>query len=758
MRDAAFLVAAALVAGLPGSAAADGESDRRSPSVAYVFPAGGARGTTVQVLAGGQNLRGASAAFVSGQGATATVQRWVRPLNPMQMQELRRRIAETLESRGPGRRAAAPAGAEAKPDPVELPDHPLLKDFDKRSPKELRDIAARFISPASRRQQNVQLAEQIEVDVAIDADAPPGEREIRFLTEGGLTNPLRFQVGTQPEIREDDPGDARAWHSATLEPPVVVNGQVLPGDSDRFAVRAKKGQRLVVDVAARRLVPFLADAVPGWFQAQASLSDSRGNEIAFDDDFRFDPDPVLCAEIPADGDYVLEIRDALWRGREDFVYRVTVGDEPFVTRIFPLGGRAGYPASVSIAGWNLGGASLALDTGPMGGPIRWTASRRGKWSSNAVPYGVDDLPECEEREDNGEERTAQPLALPVVVNGRIGRPGDADLYEFEGAAGAEVVAEVTARRLRSPLDSALTLTDAAGRAVAWNDDAPDAADGVLTHHADSYLRAKLPADGTYRLRLVDAQRQGGPEYAYRLRVSAPRPDFQVFASPSSLSVPLGRSVPFRVRVVRRDGFDGPVTLALGGAPAGFVLSGATVPAGKDTVRMTLTASAPFEGAVALNLLARTRAGEREIEHAVVPADDRMQAFAYRHLVPAEDLLAVVTGAKRGAVAADVVVDGPVRVPAGGFVEVRVRVHGRGVAPMLRLELEDPPPGVTMGDATTLADGLNFTLRAAATVAPGTADNLIVAVVAPGGRGGERRAVLGHLPAIPFEVVAPVPAR
>ena len=34
---------------------------------------------------------------------------------------------------------------------------------------------------------------------------------------------------------------------------------------------------------------------------------------------------------------------AIYRGREDFVYRITIGELPFVTSIFPLGGRAGEP-------------------------------------------------------------------------------------------------------------------------------------------------------------------------------------------------------------------------------------------------------------------------------------------------------------------------------------------------------------------------------------------------------------------------------
>jgi len=135
--------------------------------------------------------------------------------------------------------------------------------------------------------------------------------------------------------------------------PAVVNGQLVPrepdfvdwrakrftpGDADRYRFEARKGQRLVVAAAARQLVPYLADAVPGWFQATLTLFDARGSELAYDDDYGFHPDPVLFFEVPEGGQYVVEIEDAIYRGRADFVYRVTIGETPFITSILPLGG------------------------------------------------------------------------------------------------------------------------------------------------------------------------------------------------------------------------------------------------------------------------------------------------------------------------------------------------------------------------------------------------------------------------------------
>ena len=75
-------------------------------------------------------------------------------------------------------------------------------------------------------------------------------------------------------------------------------------------------------------------------------------EVAYDDDYRFKPDPVICYDVPKDGEYVFAIYDSIYRGREDFVYRITVGEQPFVTSIFPLGAR--WPTSSPPRSWRPG--------------------------------------------------------------------------------------------------------------------------------------------------------------------------------------------------------------------------------------------------------------------------------------------------------------------------------------------------------------------------------------------------------------------
>jgi hypothetical protein len=196
----------------------------------------------------------------------------------------------------------------------------------------------------------------------------------------------------------------------------------------------------------------------------------------------------------------------------------------------------------------------------------------------------------------------------------------------------------------SPLDSALILTDASGKKLIGNDDHEDKAAGLVTHHADSMLTTTLPADGTYYVHITDAQEKGGAAYAYRLRISPPMPDFELRAVPSSINIRAGATAAITVYAVRKDGFSGDIAVSLTAAPEGFTLSGPQLTADKESVDLTLKAPPTASRApITLRLSGRAQIDGREVVRKVVPADDMMQAFIYRHLVPAEDLEVAVLG-------------------------------------------------------------------------------------------------------------------
>ena len=785
--------------------AARGQSIGREPNVGYLYPAGARQGSTVQIVAGGQNLWGPTDVYVSGEGVRASVVRYMKPISNIQKEQrflLLKRMTEVRDKR------LKEAGVEPeaiekissrmsekwawlkkqkiKTEGVKLPDHYLLSDLDNKSLRELKHLRHHIFFPRYKRQLNRQLAETVLVEVKIDPDARPGDRELRIGTKRGLTNPVVFQVGQLPEVRELEPNDRaggpdlsripmlgrlpklrKLLEAEPLELPVLLNGQIMPGDVDRFCFRAKAGQEIVIEASARRLIPYLADAVPGWFQATLALCNADGEEVAFADDYRFDPDPVLFYRIPEDGEYELAIRDAIYRGRRDFVYRIAVGEQPFITQAFPLGGREGAEAFASIAGWNLTAKRLTLDTKPGAGWIRYASGRNAKLVSNSIRYAVDTLPEGGESEPNDTLTDARRIELPRIINGRIAKPGDLDVFRIAGEAGDRIVAEVSARRLNSPLDSLLRLTDASGKVLRWNDDHVLKEKhlhveglGLLTHHADSYLTAELPGKGTYYVQLSDAQHHGSDAHAYRLRITAPRPDFALRVTPSSLGMAPGAVAPICVYALRKDGFDGPIEIKAK-APSGFKVTGGPMPRGCNRLRMTVTAPPTSPGhPVALELEGIARIDGRTVSRPVGAADDVMQAFLYRHLLPARQIVVAVREQRWRVPPMEVAGLLPLQIPPGGSKQVLIKTRGHKWFRELLLKLDDPPAGLTLDEVSVVSEGLEFRLRAEKdAVKIGSTDNLIVEAFREytpkpkdGKTGKKRRYSAGFLPAIPIQIV------
>ena len=680
-----------------------------TPHAGYIYPAGGRTGATFECTIGGQFLNGPTAAFVSGSGVEAKVVEYYRPLNQGEFNKLRDELEQTT---------------------------------DKTRAAEIRQKMATFI----RRPVAPQLLETVRLQIAVSPNAAPGRREIRINTALGLTNPLAFQVGQLPEYTNPPakPADElsrvrpRPAEPVNIALPAVVNGQIISGVYDRYRFHAQAGQRLVISAAARQLIPYISDAVPGWFQATLALYDAAGKEVGYAGNYTFHQDPVLHYEVAHDGEYTLEIKDSIYRGREDFVYRITLGEMPFITGVFPLGGKTGAKTRVELTGWNL--PKTRLNAPPP-----------------SVPFVRDTLPESMEKEPNSAVKNAQKLKLPVIVNGRIQQPGDTDIFRFEGRAGEEIVAEVMARRLDSPLDSILRLTDAAGKELALNDDAEDKSSAMLTHHADSQIQVKLPANGTYYLHLTDAQRKGGPLFAYRLRLSHPRPDYELRVVPASLNVRAASTTPITVYAIRRDGFAGEIGLRLKDAPGGFMLSGATIPRGQDKVRLTLTApGGRVDKPVKLHLEGHATIDGKEARRAGIPAEDMMQAFYYHHLLPSADWMVRVNGAQRGGGWKPV--EKRVQLPAGGSAPVEVFVPAGRFNGTVLMALNEAPEGLAIESIAQARDGFHILVTADKDkIKPGLAGNLIVeAYLERAGSPGtlnKRRLPLGMLPAIPFEIVA-----
>jgi hypothetical protein len=696
------------------------------PYIGYVYPAGGQQGKTFQLKLGGQNLDGAKEVVVTGKGVTGRVIQYLRKLGPQEMTLLREQL-DALKMSVHKEKWDKLTEATQVTDTMAEDDVPVVTQETlsrlsalgvKHSgstidPEKLGidpEIVGRVIRIRSRigdyvqRPASAAISSLVLAEVTVAPDAQPGQRELRIIGERGPSNPMVFYVGQLPEVSRTPMvtseqqvlgKEALALRrrgrnvERTITVPCTLNGQIASGEVHRYRFKARAGQRLVISTVARELVPFIADAVPGWFQPELAVYNAQGKEVAYSDRFYFNPDPIIAFKVPEDGEYVLAINDAIYRGREDFVYRVTIDESLLVTSIFPLGAKFGTSPPITMKGWNLEGATLSAPTEDSETGYHVLKATKSHWESNRVLFAPDTLPECSDTEPNDDQEHAQKVQLPMIVNGRIDRPDDHDVLQFAGRAGEKIVAEVKARRLGSPLDSVLTLTDARGALLAVNDDYDDPEAGTVTHYADSYLTFTLPSDGTYFLQIADTTRSGGEEYAYRLRISRPRPDFALRVVPSGIVLRSGGgSDTVSIFVYRREGFAEPITVTLSSPPPGISSDPLVIEGNEPIAKLTIRSDSEAKpGLFDLVVHGTAKIGSAEVTYEAVPAEDRMQAFLWRHLVPAKDLKAFVPDPnaddakprrrhKIAAAAAAAAATPPAGQPAGKPKFTKAQVAGR----------------------------------------------------------------------------------
>jgi hypothetical protein len=746
-----------------------------APHIQYAFPAGGQQGSSFTVEIGGQYLQGSTNVFVSGEGVKVEIVKFGIRYEPRRFRQFIRnrenRMATFNEAEGKERDKLQKQIEQIEKQIAMADLPPGVDPYDKKALNQ-------YYKLDTKEQFNPQIEDRLRVTVTIDRNASPSERELRVYTPAGLSNPLYFQVGNMEEVLEVEPNDDHMSPDLQVVPvPSIINGQVRPGDIDHFRFKASKGDSLVIDVGARRIIPYLADAVPGWFQAVATLYDEDGNEVAYQDDYKFNPDPVLFFEVPKQGTYTLSIRDSIYRGREDFIYRIALGELPFITSIFPLGSQQGNEVDIALTGKNLPKTRLTGKLPEESHEVRHLSVRKDGYRSNQMPFAIGANPEIFEVEPNNSVEEAQPIKEPVVINGRIQEPGDVDLYSFQGKKGDSVSIEVVARRLNSPLDSVVTLRGPGIDEPVRNDDYVNKDDthlylgaGLVTHHADSYLLHELPGSGTYTVEIGDTQSKGGGDYGYRLRISPSNPDFQLRMEPSGQQIAPGGTVAFTVRAMRQDGYEEKIVLAAANLPPGYTMSKSVIPRGAEMTRFTITAPKEIEGkAVSPEISGTGIINGSPVTHLAEPVDDQMQAFLYRHLVPAQELvLAPVSKEAPVSFEARLPKSGIVELPIGQETRILFDGHVHGFQKGFVLKLDQPPEGLTAtkgwigrkkkdgkgkdGKAMfekSLSVGSIF-LTADETLKPGTLLNIIVGAEIRQGKD----TILYPAPAIRVKIVKP----
>lgn len=552
-------------------------------TVGFIYPAGGERGTTVDIEIGGLNIKNATEILISGDGITKAVL-----YTPEVTAQKRKR----------------PGG---------------MKLNDQSSP---------------------QLEDRIYVQVTIDKQATPGLRDLRLKSPGGISNKLPFEIGQYPNQVEQK-GSSISQPNKINSLPATLCGQIMPGEIDYFTFEAPKGMQLVAAAKGRALVPYIADAVPGWFQPVMRITNSKGKEIAFCDDYRNSVDPVIITTIPETDTYTLTIHDAIFRGREDFNYRIELGEIPFLASVYPAAAKVGKKAKVNLVGVNLQQNNLTYK------PLRegineLQAVGKANYLSNPISFwGVS-------KTNNFQVSPKENSLLEIgdVLFETIDQARKIKSFQVFARKNENIALEINARRLGSMMDPHIRLKDATGRILAESDDVEDAIQGLMTHHADPVLQFRAKSEDYYVVEVQDLSGNYGFDYFFLLERKENIPSFEVFVSPANMNIPKGGTGIFRIDVLSKEKFIPALEISIKGLPKGYKLSSLSTNPGTKNWDISVTAPEDAEEKqLTLEVMATATLKRKEVEtvtQKAIAADNMMQAFYYTHHIPAAGFIVDVT--------------------------------------------------------------------------------------------------------------------
>jgi hypothetical protein len=231
-------------------------------------------------------------------------------------------------------------------------------------------------------------------------------------------------------------------------------------------------------------------------------------------------------------------------------------------------------------------------------------------------------------------------------SGIVSKPGTVCRREFEVAKAGCRVLEVAARGKGSPLDAVLTLRKASGsdELARWDDVTNKVFVGTIPQaESDPAGIYHFDEPGRYVAEISDRTGHGGDDYFWNLEIRPPKPDFAVYSARSTLPLCRGRPLKVDFVIVRKDGFDGTVTLEF---PKDVKARGHIATAGVDRVSAMITYVGKRRMELqAVKIVARAKINGWMMRRDVVPCNEYEQAFAWKHLVPSKSFIMRATPAR-----------------------------------------------------------------------------------------------------------------
>ena len=426
----------------------------------------------------------------------------------------------------------------------------------------------------------------------IASDCPLGEHHVRIRCASGISDLRLFYVGPFATTNETEPNNELA-KAQPVPLNATIQGSSGGEDMDFFQVTAKKGQSIAGEVEAVRLGRALLDPF-------ISIQTKSGKVLASSDDTALlVQDAAVSIVAPEDGDYIIQVRDSTYTGPGDTAYRLHVGNFPRPMAIYPAGGKAGEKLKVQFVGDAGGEFSQEISLpGEAQEKFGIFAERNGQIAPSPNWIRVSKFPNVLEKEPNDEKEKATESTsdLPVAMNGVIEKSGDEDWFRFKGKKDQALEVNLYGRRIRSPIDSVLSIVDEKGNSVAQNDD---------TGGPDSSIKFTPSKDQYYFVKVSDHLKKGGPDFVYRVEMVMPAPNLalnipQVARNDSQnrqwIAVPRGNRFGTLIRASRAN-FSGDLAFNLEGIPEGIKMHAEPMIGRVDSMPLVFEAAAdaPLSG-------------------------------------------------------------------------------------------------------------------------------------------------------------------
>ena len=195
--------------------------------------------------------------------------------------------------------------------------------------------------------------------VSVDASVPLGLHDVRTKGLFGVSNPRIFRIDRLPEVIETEPNNANE-QAQVIELNTVVNARFNGAtDVDTYRIPAKANQAIVIRSEAARL-----DSLA---QPVLELFDGSGHRVT-ESRRVLGQEALLVYHSKADQELILKVRDVVYGGSNDYVYRLSIDNRPVVDSVQPPVLIAAENSTVTLLGRHLQGGEateLTLNGSPL---------------------------------------------------------------------------------------------------------------------------------------------------------------------------------------------------------------------------------------------------------------------------------------------------------------------------------------------------------------------------------------------------------